>query len=182
MAARYRKVYKPQKGLVRKMEDIMARYRGNYIREMRKEVGHAPLMVTSCGVIIENENGEILLQKRRDNGCFGLPGGAVEIGEKLMEAAAREVYEEVGVVVEELRLFAIYSGEDRIIIYPNGDICYVTNIIFLASGYRGEIKHQTEEAVEHRFFGKANLPENINEFDRRCILDWAKEPLQVIVD
>ena len=107
MAARYRKVYKPQKGLVRKMEDIMARYRGNYIREMRKEVGHAPLMVTSCGVIIENENGEILLQKRRDNGCFGLPGGAVEIGEKLMEAAAREVYEEVGVVVEELRLFAI---------------------------------------------------------------------------
>ena len=41
------------------MEDIIAKYKGNYIKEMRKSVGHAPLMVTSCGVIIENEKGEI---------------------------------------------------------------------------------------------------------------------------
>ncbi len=42
-------------------------------------------MTTGCGVIIENEKGEILLQKRRDNGCWGLPGGAMEIGEKILE-------------------------------------------------------------------------------------------------
>lgn len=57
------------------MEDRIAGYRKNYIKEMRKVVGHAPLMVISCGVIIENDKGEILLQKRRDNGCWGLPGG-----------------------------------------------------------------------------------------------------------
>lgn len=49
------------------MKDIIARYRKIYIKEMRKDVGHAPLMVTACGVIIENDKGEILLQKRRDN-------------------------------------------------------------------------------------------------------------------
>ena len=55
------------------MKDIIAKYRGNYIAEMRKVVGHAPLMITGCGVIIENEKGEILLQKRRDNGAWALP-------------------------------------------------------------------------------------------------------------
>mgnify|MGYP006990165088 FL=1 len=40
------------------MKDNMERYRGNYITEMRKDVGHAPLMVISCGVIIENDSGE----------------------------------------------------------------------------------------------------------------------------
>ncbi len=58
------------------MKDMIAGYRKNYIKEMRKEVGHASLMVISCGVIIENGKGEILLQKRRDNGCWALPGGS----------------------------------------------------------------------------------------------------------
>ena len=38
------------------------------------------------------------------------------------------------------------------------------------------------EAFEHRFFDKASLPDNINEFDKRCIFDWTKDLQQVIVD
>jgi len=34
------------------------RYRKNYIKEMRKDVGHAPLWVTGCGIIIENDTDE----------------------------------------------------------------------------------------------------------------------------
>ncbi|MDE7250754.1 MAG: NUDIX domain-containing protein, partial [Lachnospiraceae bacterium] len=97
------------------MKDIIARYRENYIVEMRKDVGHAPLMVTSCGVIIENEKGEILLQKRRDNECWALIGGSMEIGEKFIEVVKREALEEAGIEIGELTLFGIYSGEDGII-------------------------------------------------------------------
>ncbi len=43
------------------MKDIIAKYRENYIAEMRKDVGDASLMVISCGVIIENDKREILL-------------------------------------------------------------------------------------------------------------------------
>lgn len=164
------------------MKDIITRYRKNYIKEMRKDVGHAPLMVTACGVIIENDKGEILLQKRRDNGCWGLLGGSMEIGEKLMEVARREVFEEAGIEIGELILFGIYSGEDRVINYPNGDICCVTCIVFKTIMYSGEIQNNTEEAFEHRFFDKAGLPDNINEFDKRCIIDWTKDLQQVIVD
>ena len=164
------------------MQDMIARYRNNYIKEMRKDVGHAPLMVTSCGVIIENEKGEILLQKRRDNGCWALLGGSMEIGEKFIEVAKREVYEEAGIEIGELTLFGIYSGEDGIITYPNGDICYGTGIIFKTTVYSGEIQNNTEEALEHKFFDKANLPENINKYDKRVIIDWTKNLQQVIVD
>ena len=164
------------------MKDMIARYRNNYIKEMRKDVGHAPLIVTSCGVIIENEKGEILLQKRRDNGCWAIPGGSMEIGEKFTEVAKREVYEEAGIEIRELTLFGIYSGEDGIITYPNGDICYGTGIVFKTTVYSGEIQNNTEEALEHKFFDKTNLPENINKYDKRVIIDWTKNLQQVIVD
>ena len=164
------------------MKDMIAKYRGNYIKEMRKDVGHAPLMVTSCGVIIENDKGEILLQKRRDNGCWAILGGAMEIGEKFTEAAKREVYEEAGIEIGELKLFGIYSGEDRMIIYPNEDICYATGIVFKTTIYRGEIQDNTEEAYEHRFFDKENLPHNINEYDKKYIIDWAKNAKRIVID
>ena len=162
------------------MKDPIERYRKNYIKEMRKEVGHAPLMVTGCGVIIENDKGEILLQKWRYNGCWALLGGSMEIGEKFIDVAKREVYEEAGIEVEELELFGIYSG--RVITYPNGDICFGTGIVFKTTVYRGEIRSHTEEALEHRFFDKGNLPDNINEADKQCIIDWTKGLQQVIVD
>lgn len=40
------------------MKDIIAKYRGN-LAEMRKVVGHAPLRTIGCGVIVENDKGEI---------------------------------------------------------------------------------------------------------------------------
>ena len=106
----------------------------------------------------------------------------MEIGEKFTEAAKREVYEEAGIEIGELELFGIYSGEDRIINYPNGDICCGTGIVFKTTGFSGELQYNTDEAIEHRFFDKTNLPENINLYDRKIIYDWAKEPREVIVD
>lgn len=164
------------------MKDIIAKYRENYIAEMRKDVGHAPLMVISCGIIIENSKGEILLQKRRDNGLWALIGGSMEIGEKFIETIKREAFEEAGIKINELSLFGIYSGEDRIITYPNGDICCGTGIIFKTTGYSGEIQNNTEEALEHRFFDKTTLPDNINKYDKQIIIDWTKNLQQVIVD
>lgn len=164
------------------MKDIIEKYRENYIAEMRKDVGHAPLMVISCGIIIENSKGEILLQKRRDNGLWALIGGSMEIGEKFIETIKREAFEEAGIKINELSLFGIYSGEDRIITYPNGDICCGTGIIFKTTGYSGEIQNNTEETLEHRFFDKTNLPDNVNNYDKRIIIDWTKNSQQVIVD
>ena len=144
-----------------------------YIMEMRKHVGHAPIMSCSCGVIIENAAGEILLQKRRDNGCWALIGGAMEMGETFEEAAKREVKEESGLSLGKLEIFKLCSGRDCIIEYPNGDVTFGPGIIFLTKEYEGEIEGDPEEVIEHRFFKKSEIPENLNGFDKAAILEWA---------
>lgn len=165
------------------VRDIISKYRQvGYINEMRKQIGHDLIITTACGVIIENEKREILLQRRQDNGLWGLPGGSMEPGEKFEEAAKREVLEEVGIQIDELSLFGIYSGEDRVITYPNGDICCVTSIVFRAGSYVGQIQNNTLEAIEHRFFDKRNIPDDINSFDKLYITDWANNPDHVIVN
>ena len=62
----------------------------------------------------------LLLMQRSDNGAWGLPGGYVEIGESVVEAAAREVVEETGVRVEVERLVGVYSDPRvQVIAYPD---------------------------------------------------------------
>ena len=148
-----------------------------YIKEMRKYVGHAPIMTCACGVIIENENGEILLQKRRDNGCWAIIGGAMEMGETFEETVRREAKEESGLTLGKLELFKLLSGKDCIIEYPNGDICFGPGIVFITKEYEGDITNDPEEVVEHRFFKRTELPDNLNKYDKDIILDWAGDDI-----
>lgn len=72
----------------------------NYIMDLRKVVGHAPLLQAGASIIIENENGQVLLGKRTDNHQWGYAGGSIELGETVEEAAKRELFEEMGLVAE----------------------------------------------------------------------------------
>ena len=57
----------------------------NYIMDLRKVVGHAPLLQAGASIIIENENGQVLLGKRTDNHQWGYAGGSIELGETVEE-------------------------------------------------------------------------------------------------
>ena len=57
----------------------------NYIMDLRKVVGHAPLLQAAASIIIENENGQVLLGKRTDNHQWGYAGGSIELGETVEE-------------------------------------------------------------------------------------------------
>src|ERR1051325_4042675 len=52
----------------------------------------------------------LLLQRRSDNGLWGLPGGGVEPGESVSAAIVREVREETGLDVTPVRLVGVYSA------------------------------------------------------------------------
>ena len=145
----------------------------NYIAGMRKTVGHDLVMTVGCGVLIENDKRQVLLQKRSDTGEWCVPGGAMEPGETYIEAATRELYEEVGIKVSDLKLFGLYSGEDREIHYPNGDIVYSLSVIFTTKSYSGEISDSDSEVLEHRFFDRDSIPKELFIPDARPILDWA---------
>ncbi|SFB70613.1 NUDIX hydrolase [Butyrivibrio sp. YAB3001] len=154
----------------------------NYISGLRKLVGHDLVMTVGCGVLIENEKGQVLLQRRSDTGQWCVPGGALEPGETYIEAAKREIYEEVGIKVDDLELFGLYSGDDRKIHYPNGDLVYSLSVIFKATKYEGTISDEDSEVLEHKFFARKDIPDDLFIPDARPIIDWKNDIRNVPVE
>ena len=132
---------------------------GEYIREMRKLVGHRPIMQCGASVIVENECGEILLEKRADTHDWAYVGGAVELYEPVESAAVRELEEETGLIADEMTLLGVFSGEDMRYTYPNGDQVSNVDIVFVCRKVHGELKPQLSEVEELRFFARDALPE-----------------------
>lgn len=140
-----------------------------YVQFLRNYVGHQPIQMCGAGVLIENERGELLLGLRIDNHCWGTAGGAVELGETVEEAAKREMFEETGLVADELELLGVFSGEDTHYTYPNGDEVYVIDVKFVCRKYHGAMKPQASEVSELKYFSIAELPENISPMERISI-------------
>ena len=82
-----------------------------YIEELRKVFESRPLNLTGVAVAVFNEQGQILLQQRR-NGIWGVPRGFVELGESTEEAGRREVFEETGIEIGTLQLISVFSGKE----------------------------------------------------------------------
>jgi 8-oxo-dGTP pyrophosphatase MutT (NUDIX family) len=146
----------------------------DYIRNLRKLVGHTHLMQVGASVILVNELGEILLQKRADNGCWGYHGGSVDLDESVETAAARELFEETGLTARTLELFGVFLGEDMRYVYPNGDIVSNVDIVYLCREYFGEIKPQAEEVCELAFFSIDRLPNNISPPNQKALEKYVK--------
>ena len=146
----------------------------NYIMDLRKYVGHAPLLQCAGSVIIENEKGESLLGRRTDNHQWGYAGGSIELNETVEECAMRELFEETGLIADEMEFFMVNSGLEVHYIYPNGDEVYNVEIIYLCRKYHGEIKKQEEEVEELRFFALDDIPENISEPIRPVVREYIK--------
>ncbi len=145
----------------------------DYIMGLRKLVGHIPLLQLGASVIVEDPKGRILLQKRRDNGCWCTQGGSVELDEVVEDAARRELYEETGLVAGKMELFGVFSGKEMHYVYPNGDEVSNVDIVFLCRDYSGELKVQESELSELKFHDVSELPENISPPIIPVIEKWA---------
>jgi len=130
-----------------------------YIMNLRKVVGHRPLIMPGAGVFVVNEKGGILLEKRADNGLWDFPAGAMELGESFEECARREVLEETGLLCGKLEFYTTVSGREYYNVYPNGDEAYFCGVKFICREYTGELCPQAEEVTELRFFTPDDLPE-----------------------
>ncbi|MCL2409758.1 MAG: NUDIX hydrolase [Oscillospiraceae bacterium] len=137
-----------------------------YIKTIRKKIGHDRLIVAGAGVFVYKD-GKVLLQKRRDNLCWAHHGGAVEVGEAVEDAAKRELLEETGLVANSLELLGVFSGEDMLYTYPNGDEVYIVSIVYVCNDFSGELLPETDETLELRWFDLDNIPNDIGPPDRR---------------
>jgi 8-oxo-dGTP pyrophosphatase MutT (NUDIX family) len=111
--------------------------------------------------IIFNELGEVLLELRSDNGFWGLPGGAVDVGESVEQAVKREVMEETGLRIDIKRLVGVYSDprHQAISAYPDGQIVQHVTTAFECTRDGGELS-MSDESTDIGYFDARALPEN----------------------
>lgn len=133
----------------------------DYIANLRKHIGTQPIIMCGANVIIVNYNKQILLHRRTDEDCWGLPGGIMEIGETLEETAKRGVKEEINIDCHNLKLFNVYSGKELYYKYPDGNEVYNVTTTYICTSYSGIIKVE-EEGGEAKFFNIEDIPNNLS--------------------
>jgi 8-oxo-dGTP pyrophosphatase MutT (NUDIX family) len=133
-----------------------------YYKYLRQYVGHRPIILPGSVVIILNEQNEVLLQKRHD-GCWGLPGGLMDLGESFEEVAKREVFEETGLVVENLNLLNVFSGSEYFLRVSNGDELYSVTAVYYTRDVSGDLKIDYSESEIMQYFSLNNLPNELTD-------------------
>ena len=141
----------------------------SYISDMRKYIGHAPMLSAGATAAVIRD-GKLLLNLRSDTRTWGVPGGALELGETLEQTAARELKEETGLEAESFRLLNVFSGEDFYFVYPNGDMLYSVAVLYLAEGVGGEPRVSDAESVRLGYFALGEMPEL--ESRAKVIVGW----------
>lgn len=130
----------------------------SYIQWIRQRVGRRQIFLVFASVVLYDEAGRILLQRRTDFDWWGIPGGALELDEDILTCARRELEEETGLTAGHLQLTGIYTDPRYHVTYPNGDQVQQFTICFSGRLSGGRIQVEAAEVKEVKFFAPADLP------------------------
>ncbi len=107
-------------------------------------------VVPSANVVVVNDAGEILFIERTDNGNWAVPGGAMDLGESLVDCAVRETKEETGIDCEITGLVGIYTDPKHVIHYTSNDeVRQEFSVAFTARSVGGEPTPSAESREVH---------------------------------
>lgn len=146
-----------------------------YMHELRQIVGTRPLIMVGATLLVLNQDNQLLMIKRTDNRCWGVPGGAMELGESLENTVKRETQEEIGINVKDLELFGVYSGQELYYQYPNGAEVYNVSVVYITRNVSEVIKVNLDEHSEYKYFDVHNLPAEISPPIKPILRDLASK-------
>jgi len=145
---------------------------GPYLEGIRSRLGQQCILLPGVRAIILNDRDEVLLQRRTDLACWGLPSGSVELDETAFQALKREVREETALEVRQAEPMALYSGPSQRFRYPNGDEIQCFSVAFIVRDWAGDPKPDGVEGSEVRFWPTDELPEGLVEIHRKTLADY----------
>ncbi len=108
-------------------------------------------LVPAASAVVVDQAGRILLHRRDDNELWSIPGGAMEVGERIADTAVREVKEETGLDVQPEALVGIYTNPRHVVEYADGEVRQQFSVCFACRVVGGELT-TSEESLEVGFF------------------------------
>ena len=138
-----------------------------YVADIRKQVGHQPLVIAYSVMIVFDQKKGLLMEERTDDGFWDFPGGSIEFNESAEKAAERELKEETGLNAVSYGLLKVYSGPVTLYRYVNGDVVSGVDVVYLCTKWKGREKPQKEEVRSLRWFP---LSEDPKPFSARNVL------------
>lgn len=131
----------------------------NYIKNIRKKIGHDPIVNVGATILVFNDKKELLLNLRNDTNNWGIPGGSKELKETLEECAIRELKEETNLDTNDLELVTVLSGKEYYYRYPNNDEVDCVIALYQVKNYSGNLYINDDESKKLQFFSLDKLPE-----------------------
>jgi ADP-ribose pyrophosphatase YjhB (NUDIX family) len=119
-----------------------------------------PKLAVDCIILLDGR--VLVIHRRNPPRGWALPGGFVEYGETVEDAVRREMKEETGLDLADLRQFRVYSDPSR---DPRG---HTVSVVFAALGV-GE-PEAGDDADRYRLIDLDNVPESELVFDHAKIL------------
>lgn len=114
-------------------------------------------LVPSVNVVVTNDAGDFLMIKRSDNDNWAIPGGAIDLGESMVDAAIRETREETGIDCEVTGIVGIYTDPRHIVLYTsNGEARQEFSIVLTARPVGGE-PTPSSESTEVRWIPRDDV-------------------------
>ncbi|MBB6174698.1 8-oxo-dGTP pyrophosphatase MutT (NUDIX family) [Nocardiopsis mwathae] len=114
-------------------------------------------LVPSVNVFVVNDRDEVLMIRRSDNDNWAVPGGAIDLGESIPQAAIRETLEETGITCEITGVSGLYSDPKHVILYTSdGEARQEFSIALIARPLSGEPR-PSDESKEVHWLPKADL-------------------------
>lgn len=108
-------------------------------------------LVPAASVVVVDDTGRVLLQRRVDNSMWALPGGVMNIGESLPDCAVRETREETGYEVEVTGIVGTYTDPGHVFAYDDGEVRQEFSVCFLARPVSGQLT-VSDESTDVRWF------------------------------
>jgi ADP-ribose pyrophosphatase YjhB (NUDIX family) len=130
-----------------------------YFKLIRRHIGQDPFVAAAAIAAVFDDDDRLLIVRRSDDGTWSLPGGMVELGERIDQTVISEVREETGLEIEPVRLIGVHSNADYIVRFPHGDVVKAASCLFRCRITGGTLEVDQDEIIDARFCKKDELPD-----------------------
>ncbi|BBB01724.1 putative MutT-like protein [Actinacidiphila reveromycinica] len=127
-----------------------------FILDIRGRAGDVLLLLPGVVMVVFDDRGRVLLNRRTDTGRWALISGIPDPGEQPAESAVREIQEETGVSAVVDRVLSVFTTEP--VTYGNGDRAQYIETVLRCRAVGGEARVNDDESLDVRWFALDELP------------------------